>query len=663
MKNLTIVLLALLLLTALAGPGAALVTRPPPPPVPQNIGLQDTSILTAVTTSTDQSACRLCHLTIGTIVPGGVGAYSNTTLGGVPTRHHSLLARKVINPNTSAIFACQDCHPSTPGVGMGILIDRSCADCHNGTNKFPGNAVGGHVGNITRPHHVNTSYASSKIGNPAANRTCDFCHGNVVDNYNDGHYKPAYNTSFDITPYASFKATNFTQPNGLGGNVTWGGCYSCHLADPNATPLPIGANEPNHHDSINSGSLIDISRAPSPGRICFVCHVIDPSNPRSPYRPANVANVYTGEIIPRVMELRNSTIEAMDAANNSFEPGTTNITINGTGCQKCHSVASLHNVQFQYVPGGNGQQGLGHINNNVDCFGCHNSWLPADSIAVGALVPTVTSISPSVVTADTLTTLTIAGNEFVNGVYTSVVKVDGVTYNPTSITDTQIVVDIPALATGTHTLQLLKGGDILSNLETLTAVPKVTLSSATLDGTTLTIVGEKLGTEPTNAEQNIIAGSAGYSASVVSWTDTKIVATVTSSVVVGNTASVITVNGGEAAVAILPALAPLKTPIPVGVDKPVLKTITISSSSAAVSKNGKQTFTATAKDQFGNPMSKVSIKWSSSSTNIGNVNPTTATTGTNGQVTTTFSSKTKAGKTIITAKSGSVSGTVTVAVK
>ena len=168
MKNLKIVVAAMLLFAVLAGIGVALTPPPPPPPpVPQNIGLPDVSIGAASTNVTDQSACRVCHRTSGTNISGG---YNNTAVGGVPTRHHNLLPRGVINPLTNAPFGCTDCHPSTPGIGNGILLDRSCVNCHNGTS-FYANSIGGHVGNITRPHHVNTAYASSNIGNPAVNST------------------------------------------------------------------------------------------------------------------------------------------------------------------------------------------------------------------------------------------------------------------------------------------------------------------------------------------------------------------------------------------------------------------------------------------------------------------------------------------------------------
>ncbi len=44
MKNLKIVLSAMLLFAVLAGIGYALTPPPPPPPVPQNLGIYETSV-------------------------------------------------------------------------------------------------------------------------------------------------------------------------------------------------------------------------------------------------------------------------------------------------------------------------------------------------------------------------------------------------------------------------------------------------------------------------------------------------------------------------------------------------------------------------------------------------------------------------------------------
>ena len=568
MKNLRKPIVALLLLAlfvGMTGIGLSLTPPPPPPPpVPQNLGLFDTSIAFLHTNATDQSTCRQCHQTSGTNISGG---YSNT-IGGVPTRHHNLLPEQIKNPLTNVPFACQDCHPSTPGVGNGILLDRSCTDCHNATN-FWGNSIGGHVGNLSRPHHFNTTYDDANIGNPVQDRQCKTCHGSFVDNYNDSHYKPTYDTSFMITPWATFRATNFSQPlpqlfhsdGTLLENKTWGGCESCHLGTVNAsgnnslaakglfTGTPILDNHDSHHQTILDG-FVNVSGnyqtlgGRTPGATCSWCHVLYPGE-----IIGNTTNPFTFEILTGGLELRNSTIEAIEVANGRLEPGTVNITINGTGCEKCHSVKTIHNIQAGYVPNGTGPQGMGHINNNLDCYGCHNSWLPADTWVPGALVPYLNSVSPSVIVANTATTLTVTGSNFVNDPYTSVVSIDGVQYTPTSITDSQIVVNIPALTAGVHVLQLVKGGDSLSKPTTLTVVSNAHVDSAKLKAGTLTITGTNLGSMPAANAKMYVSAKHGAnqitSNSITSWTATKIVAKVPNSVVINDVATVLTTNAGE----------------------------------------------------------------------------------------------------------------------
>ncbi len=565
---------ALLLFAVFAGTGYAF-SPPPPPPVPQNLGIYDNSIDSFQTNATDQSACRFCHQTSGTNISGGY----NNTVGGVPTRHHSLVATSTINPYTNAPFGCQDCHPSTPGTGNGILLDRSCTDCHNSTNFWADSSLGAHVGNFSRPHHVNTSYDDAKIGNPVAARQCNFCHGSFVNNYNDSHYKPTYATDFMITPFATWKATNFSQPlqaglfNTMDQQVldkTWGGCESCHLGNYNqtssiGTPTSIGNNHFNHHREILGGNVtvngvvlmnvgpttpFDLTNAPG-GRACFVCHVV--ASTGSPLR-MTLTNPFTGETLVNAMEVRNSTIESTSAVE--FISANGNITFNGTGCEKCHGVSSIHNIE---APGAGTTQGLGHIGNNTDCYGCHNSWLPADTNPMaGAIIPSLDNVVPAVLSAGTATTLTITGGNFVNDVtnpdgtvthYTSVVTVDGVSYTPASIIDSQIVVNIPALATGIHQIQLVKGGDTLSKLSTLTVVPAVTLSSVTLNGGTLTISGAGLGDQPpTNAPLYVSVNHEGnqiVSSNISSWSDTQIQVQ-NSAAAAGDVVTVMTANGGQA---------------------------------------------------------------------------------------------------------------------
>ncbi len=554
MKDLKLIVAALLLFAILAGIGYAVTPPPPPPPpVPQNLYIFDTNIEHLQTNATDQSACRQCHQTSGTNISGGY----NNTVGGVPTRHHSLVSRPgVTNPLTNTQFGCQDCHPTLPGGG--VLLNRVCTDCHNGSSYWANTVFGARVGNFSRPHHVNTSYTEVVgFGNPAAARLCKTCHGSSVNNYNDSHYIPSYDTDLFITPFASFKATSNVPNNVSGtlhpGNKTWGGCYSCHEAHPENPD--VESLHDTHHISIlgnNSANAAPFQKVATPfnltgapgGRACFVCHVVNLSS--GSYYRIDIPDQNGSGIFIRAMELRNSS----PAQNTVLEPGTTNITVNGSGCEKCHGVPTLHNIQFNYVQ--NGAQGLGHINNNTDCNGCHAGFVPQDDVGFGAFVPSVNDVSPAVIAPGIATTLTITGNNFVSGYsqdYTSVVTVDGVSYTPSSVTDTQIVVDIPAQTVGTHLLQVVKAGEQLSKLTTIVVAPNLQITSATVNKGTITITGTGFGTKPTTNVQYYVSvkdasGKQIISTAIIAWSDTQIKAK-NSAAASGLEVTVLTANTGE----------------------------------------------------------------------------------------------------------------------
>ena len=183
----------------------------PPPPANQNLGIYDTTVNTFT-----EPLCRNCHS------------------AGVPDRHHLLTG----SPNYE--YGCQDCHPVGAG-GVGILIDRNCIACHNGS-AFYGNPslIAG------RPHH-NTTWAQ--------NRACEYCHGSLIDNYADGHYIPTYRPSL-VTPDPSFKVKNQTT------GKKWGGCEACHEPDASATP-PIVMNTDTHHNEVVGKTS---------GLSCLWCH-------------------------------------------------------------------------------------------------------------------------------------------------------------------------------------------------------------------------------------------------------------------------------------------------------------------------------------------------------------------------------------------------------
>ncbi len=508
MKNLKIVITALLLFVALAGIGQASI---PPPPVEQNISFYD-----AGTNAADASLCRGCHTGTGS-PPNDVSPMD---------RHHNLL------PTPGFPYGCNDCHPTvgTPG-SQTMYVEKNCINCHNGTGFYLVPFV-----NPGRPHH-DTAQAQA--------RNCKYCHGgSVVDNYNDGHYVPPYNTS-TVTPYADnkvYNATGYNPNNPLNVGRYWGGCISCHQNKTTATPV-ILSNRDTHHGAIND--------AGTTGYKCSWCHVtISGAQSDSALQriialsgqggPLNGPNASAGYPYGRLLPMRNSTIIASDIALGYLEPPTTNITINGTGCQKCHSVQTLHNIQYNYAgtTGVNAKAGYGHIGMNADCNGCHAFWnAGADNAFPGPVSIDLYSINPSKITAGVDTVVTFTGMNLVQSGYSTNVVINGVSYTPTSVTDTQAVATIN-LPAGAYQVQLDKGG-LTSKLSTLMVGTPVTISSAKLESGTITIEGTGFGTPQAIVTITKADGSIIKSDGITSWDNVKIVAT-SAAAAVDNTVTVTT---------------------------------------------------------------------------------------------------------------------------
>jgi rhodanese-related sulfurtransferase len=181
------------------------ISTPKPPPVNQNIGLNDTAF-----GGFEEPKCRECHSS------------------GLVDRHHLLLYEG---------YECIDCHNIT---SQGLEFTRDCLACH-----------------FSSPHHVTAA---------AENGTCSECHGDFVDDFDDGHVIPTYEKSL-ITPYTNYNPAVY---NETGFKI--GGCEVCHIAgDSN-----IFSNAATHHgtnvscDKCHSGpaGMLDI-------RKCEDCHGIN----------------------------------------------------------------------------------------------------------------------------------------------------------------------------------------------------------------------------------------------------------------------------------------------------------------------------------------------------------------------------------------------------
>lgn len=423
MKSMTY-LIAGVAIMVLAGIVLAMV----PPPVDQRMGVYDTLFANFT-----EGACRGCHTS------------------GVPDRHHMLVP--------TGEYGCNNCHPVvTINGSQQVTMVRNCMQCHDTT--FNGMT-------IRRPHHETQD---------AQNRHCSFCHGNLVDDYDDGHYVPTYNISM-VTPDTKYKVINSTT------GKKWGGCEACHEQNLTMEPL-IAFNNKTHH---RLGSLSGFN--PPNNSKCVQCH-----------------DLHSGQF------------------------GSDSVRY----CERCHATKSLHNIQYDYI-NTSGTFGSGHIGANWDCNGCHAFWV-AGGIAPGTdvIVPNVGRLSTSRVVEGTAKTLSIYGTDFINGNYTSVVAVvdttgNIATYTPSSITTSQIVVTLPAMSKGDYGIYVLKNGAVKSNKLPFVIVPNVIVNSAVKSGTTITIKGVGLASyDPLyNKWINVTInrGTTYRNVQISNWTDTMIIVT------------------------------------------------------------------------------------------------------------------------------------------
>ncbi len=418
------VLISVIALLAIVWIGIAAI---PPPSVDQRIGIYDTTV-----NNFKESQCRGCHS------------------AGVPDRHHML----TMSPNT---FVCTDCHPVISGGG--IIIDRNCVVCHNGSAFYGNqNLIAG------KPHH-NTTQAQT--------RSCEFCHGSVIDNYNDGHYMPTYPASL-VTPDTSFKVIN--QSTGK----KWGGCEACH--EPNASARPrIVSNSDSHHNEVVGVTT---------GLECTWCHNTSAGN----------LNIRSCEQCHGVKSLHNI---QYNYNNTKGKLGRGHIGANWD-CNGCHAwyVADADSIMGPIIPNVNSVS-------TTKLFADRTTSLKING---NNFVDTVDRVT-----------------------YTSNVKIvdksgTSIVLTPTFITTSQIVVTIPSLKVGTYALYIVKDGDTLGDMASkevpITVVSKVTISKATLSSGILTVIGTGFEAKPaTNAQQYVTithAGKVYYSDSITNWKNTQI---------------------------------------------------------------------------------------------------------------------------------------------
>lgn len=446
----------------------------PPPPVNQSLGIPD-SVFDALS----EADCRACHNQAPPI-----SAVDSTYL---PDRHHLVVGQPVPSltaaPNPTVgggIYECLTCHTQTwdPATFSFVFEPfRDCMLCH------AQNAGEGTV------HHMTAT---------AQGGDCVACHGDFVQNMDDGHYIPTYQPSI-VTPWPS-KKPNADDTAGL---VGAGNCNFCH----NTVPLPalqiapvldvasgvmVYRNPETHH---TTGFGVD-------GTKCAWCH-------------------YQGSPTPQSLSIRT--------------------------CEGCHGVASLHNIQLglgEATQPGNEPAYRGHIGAQWDCWGCHgNNGQTMSAPYSGPVIPSVDSLSASTFVEGTDTTITVAGASFINTIVNpttgasflvdcDIKLVDALgnitTLQPVSQTNDSIEVTIPGyLSVGSYTLTAVKGPSD-SNPMIITVKPAVQITSAACDNGTVTVRGNGFGAYADAANSGtsvtMLDGTAAAKCKVSAWTDSEITA-------------------------------------------------------------------------------------------------------------------------------------------
>jgi hypothetical protein len=434
----------------------------PAPPVNQTLGFPDVA-----TGSLTEADCRVCHD------------------AGVPDQHHVLYGEDV-PPGSDAPF---------PGAGDGIYV---CLTCHDENFTVVRDCLACHT---TSPHHTT---ADALAGD------CKVCHGDIVDNMDDGHYIPTYSPSL-VTPTRS---QGDGEPLNSRGNGA-GACDYCH-DDDGLSPPVILTNQALHHGT----GLLSV-----PGT-CDWCHDFG---------------------APFEEQIRT--------------------------CEGCHGPDSLHNIQADSPnvdnPGtivvGGEDAGYGHVGRDggagdSDCWGCHG-FAQAYAPGSGPVVPTVYAADQAVIDAGADTAVTLTGASFTNitgpNQYVSnVALTDGdgaaVTLTPDLVDQGSLTVTVPGeTAPGNYKLQAVKqnaaGEDVVSNRAAIIVKPQVTITEAAGDRM-VTITGSGFGGYAEGSGTAVIGTvttrtgkktkTRTVNASIVSWSETAIEADFG----IGTSPSEVTVN-------------------------------------------------------------------------------------------------------------------------
>ncbi len=478
----------------------------PPPPVNQDIGIPD-----GVFNDMTVEACLGCHGD-----PENAPAPVNP--GYLPDRHHLWInvpigeysASPFPEKSSDGKHTCISCH------GVDWVEDPDSPD--GGYFEFARNPRDPEFRNCLNCHAQTPGVASVHHLTPKAQEAkCHLCHGSLIDDPNDTRHIPDYEISL-ITPWpgdnydTSSPSNQYNPPVATYNGRRKGNCAHCHYSgsDQNSG-RSISSNYETHHGTgvgqPNSGSA----------HSCDLCHDFTPPN---------------------------HTIR---------------------GCERCHGINSLHNIEFDHIgdgitPGAE-EPFRGHIGNAANCRGCHGNFEGAGVEAIlqtgegpdaGAnVVPSVGSMgirgrgmrggrgmwSASVEPEPRVVTFT--GSGFISTLQSPdgpveliakllLVDKEGNTYeyDASSATQTALEVRLPDdLAPGSYDLYLVKGS-VRSPAANLVIRPDVAVSESSCNEGKITITGSGFAgyLNARDSGTGVSDTTTLEKCRVDSWSDTQIVA-------------------------------------------------------------------------------------------------------------------------------------------
>ncbi len=348
-----------------------------------------------------------------------------------------------VTPGNDTNYGCLNCHAQVAGPPIQFLVTRDCTLCHTGDS----------------PHH-GTTIPEIVAGD------CVYCHGNVVDNFDDGHAIPTYAPSLvtpnpiaevcegtlracatdsactgydvcedkriacsvdddcDVAVCANSKADCSVNGNDdcEPGHCSGNGAVECYY-DPDC--VAAGAGTSCRSEELCLDALDDVcgtgnaTCAASPTPLaggCNYCHDagtdtgsgLEIADNYGTHHGASVQTILPGETS------RCYTCHTHDGGYTANDMRT---------CERCHGYESLHNIQVDtngggVVPGAE-DAGYGHIGTAAgpdgDCWGCHGFSVAADGVVLGSGVPSIYSADPIIIAAGTDTAIAINGTAFLNG--------------------------------------------------------------------------------------------------------------------------------------------------------------------------------------------------------------------------------------------------------